>query len=73
VQLCVAVKALTPLTYLAAASGYPLVDSALTTLDAILFGFDWNVEANWVANHPALDWLLQHAYVAYIIKALWYS
>ena len=61
-QLIVALKAFTPLTYLAAASGYPLVDSALTKLDAILFGFDWNVEANWVASHPTLDWLLQQAY-----------
>ena len=58
----VALKVLTPLTYLAAASGYPLIDSASTKLDAILFGFDWDVEANWVANHPALDWLLQQAY-----------
>jgi hypothetical protein len=61
-QLMVALKAFTPLTYLAAASGYPLVDSALTRLDAMLFGFEWYVEANWVANHPALDWLLQRAY-----------
>jgi hypothetical protein len=61
-QLMVALKAFTPLTYLAAASGYPLVDSALTRLDAMLFGFEWYVEPNWVANHPALDWLLQRAY-----------
>jgi hypothetical protein len=61
-QLIVALKAFTPLTYLAAASGYPLVDSASARLDAILFGFDWNIEANWVANHPTLDWLLQQAY-----------
>jgi hypothetical protein len=61
VQLIVALKAFSPLTYLAAASGYPLIDSASTKLDA-MFGFEWNVEANWVANHPALDWLLQQAY-----------
>jgi PAP2 superfamily protein len=61
-QLIVALKAFVPLTYLAASSGYPLVDSALTKLDAILFGFEWNVEANWVANHPMLDWLLRRAY-----------
>jgi PAP2 superfamily len=61
VQLIVALKAFSPLTYLAAASRYPLVDSASTKLDA-MFGFDWNVEANWVANHPGLDWLLQQAY-----------
>ena len=61
-QLVVAVKAFTPLTYLAAASGYPLVDSTLTRLDAMLFGFEWYVEANWVADHPVLDWLLQRAY-----------
>jgi hypothetical protein len=61
VQFIVALKAFVPLTYLAATFGYPLVDSALTKLDAA-FGFEWNVEANWVANHPALDWLLQRAY-----------
>jgi PAP2 superfamily len=61
-QLIVALKAFTPLTYLAAASGYPLVDGELTRLDAMVFGFNWNVEANWVASHPALDWLLQQAY-----------
>jgi membrane-associated phospholipid phosphatase len=61
-QFIVALKAFTPLTYLAATSGYPLVDSALTRLDATLFGFKWDVEANWVANHPTLDWLLQRAY-----------
>lgn len=61
-QLIVVLKAFTPLTYLAAASGYPLVDSALTKLDAILFGFKWDVEAHWVANHPTVDWLLQRAY-----------
>ena len=61
-QLVVAVKAFTPLTYLAAASGYPLVDSTLARLDAMLFGFEWHVEANWVADHPMLDRLLQRAY-----------
>ena len=61
-QLIVALKAFTPLTYLAAASGYPLVDNALTKLDATLFGFKWYGEANWVASHPMVDWLLQRAY-----------
>jgi membrane-associated phospholipid phosphatase len=61
-QLIVAVKAFTPLTYLAAASGYPLVDTGLTKLDAVLLGFDWNAEANWVANRPMIDWVLQQAY-----------
>ncbi len=60
-QFIVALKAFTPLTYLAAAPGYPLVDSALTKFDTI-FGFKWNVEANWVTSHPMLDWLLHHAY-----------
>ena len=45
-QLIVALKVLAPLTYLAAASGYPLLDGTLTKLDAILFGFEWNVEAD---------------------------
>ena len=34
----------------------------MTKIDAMVFGFDWNAEANWVANHPMMDWLLQHAY-----------
>ena len=61
VQFIVALKAFTPLTYLAAASGYPLVDSASTRPD-VMFGFEWNIEANWVANHPTFDWLLHQAY-----------
>jgi len=68
-QLIVALKVLAPLTYLAAASGYPLIDGTLTKLDAILFGFEWNVEADWVANHPALDWLLQQAYFSLYYQA----
>jgi membrane-associated phospholipid phosphatase len=61
-QLIVALKVFSPLTYLAAASGYPLIDAASARFDAILFGFDWNVEADWVAAHPPIDWLLQQAY-----------
>jgi PAP2 superfamily len=61
-QLTLALKAFAPLTYLAAASGYPLVDGALTRFDATVFGFDWDAEANWVAAHPMLDWLLRRAY-----------
>lgn len=61
-QLTLALKAFAPLTYLAAASGYPLVDGALTRFDATVFGFDWNAEANWVAAHSMVDWLLQRAY-----------
>ena len=68
-QLIVALKVLAPLTYLAAASGYPLVDGTLTKLDVILFGFEWNVEADWVANHPALDWLLRQAYFSLYYQA----
>jgi hypothetical protein len=61
-QLIVVLKVFTPLTYLSAASGFPLVDSALTKLDAVLFGFKWRIEADWVANHPTVDWLLRRAY-----------
>lgn len=68
-QLIVALKAFTPLTYLAAAPGYPLVDGELTRLDAVMFGFDWNVESNWVASHPALDWLLRQAYFSVSYQA----
>ena len=41
--------------------------------DATVFGFDWDAEANWVAAHPMLDWLLRRRTSAYIIKARWYS
>ncbi len=68
-QFIVALKVFSTLTYLAAASGYPLVDGALARLDAMLFGFEWNVEANWVTHQPTFDWILQHAYLAYMIKA----
>lgn len=61
-QFMVAVNVLAPITYLAAAPGYPLADGALTKFDAMLFGFNWYVESNWVAGHPTFDWILQHAY-----------
>jgi hypothetical protein len=68
----VALKAFTPLTYLAAASGYPLVDSALTRLDAILFGFEWNVEANGSPITRRSIGSFSGRTLAYIVKALWY-
>ena len=61
-QFIVALKVLAPLTYLAAAPAYPLVDGTLARLDAMLFGFQWNIESNWVTHHPTFDWILQHAY-----------
>jgi hypothetical protein len=51
-----------PLTYLAAASGFPLIDADLARLDARLFGFEWNAAARWVADRPKLDSLLTVAY-----------
>ncbi len=64
VQLLAALKAFLPLTYLAAASGVPLLDAELTRFDALYFHFDWNAEARWVADRPALDWLLRGAYAS---------
>jgi membrane-associated phospholipid phosphatase len=61
VQVLVVTSVLLPLTYLAAATGFPLLDDRLAQLDA-LFGFDWDTAARWVANRPALDWVLRYAY-----------
>ena len=72
-QFIVALKVLTPLTYLAAASGYPLVDNELTRLDAVLFGFSGMLRP---IGSPAIRFSIgcsSTRIAAYIIKALWYS
>jgi hypothetical protein len=60
-QLLVAVIVLLPLTYLAATTGFPLVDHRLVQLDALV-GFDWDSAARWVGERPAIDWILQRVY-----------
>lgn len=68
-QILVVLKAFVPLTYFAAASGAPLLDGELARFDALLFGFEWDVAARWVADHPALDRLLQLAYFSIYYQA----
>jgi len=60
-QLLVAMTALLPLTYLAATTGFPLVDGSLVRLDAMV-GFDWNSAAHWVGERPMIDWIFVRAY-----------
>jgi hypothetical protein len=60
-QLLVAMTALLPLTYLAATTGFPLVDDSLVRLDAMV-GFDWNSAAQWVSERPMLDSIFVRAY-----------
>jgi hypothetical protein len=62
IQLVVLIAAFVPLTYLAAAPGFPLLDGELSRLDALLFGFQWDTAARWVVGHPLLDVALQKAY-----------
>ena len=64
------VIAFLPLSYLAAASGARLLDSDLTRLDALLFGFDWDTAARWVANHPTLDHVLRAAYSSMVYQVV---
>jgi len=61
VQLLVAMTVLLPLTYLAATTGFPLLDDRLARLDAMV-GFDWDTAAKWVGERPVIDWLFQRAY-----------
>ena len=60
-QVLAVLAALLPLTYLAATTGFPLVDDRLVHLDAMV-GFDWNSAAQWVRERPAIDWIFQQAY-----------
>lgn len=60
-QLVVALAVIAPLSYLAAAPAFPLVDAELARLDAAL-GFDWDGYARWVGERPALGRFLQGAY-----------
>jgi membrane-associated phospholipid phosphatase len=39
-----------------------LLDTELARLDALLFGFEWDAAARWVADRPALDQVLGAAY-----------
>jgi hypothetical protein len=64
-QFLVAVSVFLPLTYLAATPAFPLLDAELAKLDTILFGFEWDTAAQWVAAQPLLEWLLVKAYFSF--------
>lgn len=61
VQALAVMAVLLPLSYLAATTGFPLVDDRLVHLDAMA-GFDWNSAARWVGERPVIDWIFQRAY-----------
>jgi hypothetical protein len=42
----------------------------LAQLDVLLFGFDWDTAAHWVAHHPAVDWALRGAYFGLPFQAV---
>jgi membrane-associated phospholipid phosphatase len=68
VQVMAATTVLLPLTYLAATTGFPLLDDALARLDAML-GFDWDAAARWVGQRPMIDWVLGCAYASMPMQA----
>jgi membrane-associated phospholipid phosphatase len=61
-QFVVMIAVFLPLSYMAAVPSLPLLDGQLARLDALLFGFDWDTAAQWVANQPTLEWVLKTAY-----------
>lgn len=54
---------LTPFSFLAATTNFPLLDGELSRLDA-LFGFEWDAVAAWVAERPTMEQALHKAYFA---------
>jgi membrane-associated phospholipid phosphatase len=60
-QVMIATTVLLPLTYLAATSGFPLLDERLARLDAML-GFDWDTAAQWVGQRTIIDGIFRCAY-----------
>jgi hypothetical protein len=69
-QVMAMMLAFLPLSYLAAAPDFPLIDTELVRLDALLFGFDWDAAARWVADRPMLDQVLQAAYFSAVYQAV---
>jgi membrane-associated phospholipid phosphatase len=60
-QALVVITILLPFTYLAATAGFPLLDDKLAQMDALI-GFDWDTAAQWVADRPLIDYVLQLGY-----------
>lgn len=56
-QIALTTAVLAPLTYVAAATNFPMQDATLLAIDRAL-GFDWAAYANYVNGHPQLaSWL----------------
>lgn len=68
-QVQTAMLVLLPLSYLAAMPALPLLDGKLSSLDAQLFGFDWDIAAQRIAEYPALERILEWAYLSFTYQA----
>lgn len=62
VQFVALLAILTPFSYIAARTNFPLLDADLARLDALI-GFDWDTVAAWVAERPTLEWTLRKIYL----------
>jgi PAP2 superfamily len=56
------------LSYLAAASPWPLVDDQLKAIDVAL-GLDWEAYIAFFSNHPWLEWLLKMCYLSLVAQS----
>jgi hypothetical protein len=70
IQLIAMMLAFLPLSYLAAALDFRLLDTELARLDVLLFGFEWDAAARWVTDRPVLDQVLQAAYFSAVYQAV---
>ena len=70
-QVFVLVQAFLPLIYAAAAlgAGFPTLDDTLGRLDRMLFGFEWDAMARWLAGRPGIEWVLSSAYFSLPLQA----
>ena len=69
-QVMAIMFAFLPLSYLAAVPDIPLIDTELARLDVLLFGFEWDATARWLADRPMLDQVLQAAYFSAAYQAI---
>jgi hypothetical protein len=69
-QVMAIMFAFLPLSYLAAVPDVPLIDTELARLDVLLFGFEWDATARWLADRPMLDQVLQAAYFSAAYQAI---
>lgn len=57
-----------PLSYLAASSNLPLVDSLFDACDRAM-GFDWRGLLGWMNANPSLHWFFKLSYASFTIQA----